>query len=60
MPPSRYFLRTGYDTGADVGRFSAGFGLRMPWRRSDLRIDYAFTDGGPLLAIHRWSVVLPL
>lgn len=56
----RYFLRTGYDTGADVARFSAGFGLRFPWKLSHLQIDYAYTDGGPLLAIHRWSVVLPI
>jgi hypothetical protein len=56
----RYFLRTGFDTGADAARFSAGGGLRFPWRNSNLCIDYAFTDGGPLLAIHRWSMVLPL
>ena len=55
-----YFVRTGYDAGADIARFSAGLGIRFPWRASHLCVDYAFTDGGPLQAIHRWSMVLPL
>jgi len=56
----RYFVRGGFDTGADVAKFSGGLGLKIPWGKSHMRIDYAYTDGGPLLAIHRWSVVLPL
>jgi hypothetical protein len=56
----RYFARVGLDAGADTGRFSAGLGIRFPWKESDLAIDYGYTDGGPLLAIHRWSLVLPL
>jgi hypothetical protein len=55
----RYIGRTGYDGGADAAKFSAGLGFRIPFRGSDLAIDYAYTDGGPLLAIHRWSVVMP-
>ncbi len=55
----RYIVRTGYDGGADAAKFSAGLGLRLPFRGSDMAIDYAYTDGGPLLAIHRWCVVLP-
>jgi hypothetical protein len=56
----RYILRTGYDGGADAAKFSAGFGVRVPLSGSELGVDYAYTDGGPLQAIHRWSVVLPL
>ncbi|MBD3162690.1 MAG: PorV/PorQ family protein [Candidatus Eisenbacteria bacterium] len=56
----RYFARTGYDSGADTMNFSAGLGLRIPWAGSEMVVDYAYTDGGPLLAIHRWSLVLPL
>ncbi len=55
----RYIVRSGYDGGADAAKFSAGLGLRLPFRGSDMAIDYAFTDGGPLLAIHRWCVALP-
>ena len=56
----RYFARTGYDSGADAMRFSAGLGLKLAWAGSQMMIDYAYTDGGPLLAIHRWSLALPL
>lgn len=56
----RYLARAGYDGGADAARLSAGLGVKLPFRGSDLRVDYAYTDGGPLLAIHRWSVLLPL
>jgi hypothetical protein len=55
----RYFVRTGMDPSADAMKFSAGLGLSLPFAGSNLKIDYAYTDGGPLLAIHRWSVVLP-
>jgi hypothetical protein len=55
----RYLVRTGYDGGADAAKFSAGLGIRLPFRESELSIDYSYTDGGPLLAIHRWCVVLP-
>ncbi len=56
----RYYLRAGADPSADAADYSAGLGLRLPFRGSSLRVDYAYTDGGPLLAIHRWSVALPL
>ena len=56
----RYFARTGFDPSADATRFSAGLGVRLPFAGSHLQLDYAYTDGGPLLTIHRWSVVLPL
>jgi len=54
-----YFLRAGMDPAADAARFSAGLGVKIPLSKSDMRIDYAYTDGGPLLAIHRWSVLVP-
>lgn len=57
---NRYYLRAGADPGADAAHFSAGLGVRLPLNGSRLVVDYAYTDGGPLLAIHRWSVVLPL
>lgn len=55
----RYILRAGMDPNADAAKYSAGLGLAVPFAGSNLKIDYAYTDGGPLLAIHRWSVVLP-
>ncbi len=55
----RYYARAGMDPGADAAKFSAGLGLSIPLAGSNLKIDYAYTDGGPLLAIHRWSVVMP-
>ncbi|MBM3286826.1 MAG: PorV/PorQ family protein [Candidatus Eisenbacteria bacterium] len=57
---TRYVARAGFDGGADAAKFSAGLGVRLAMRGSETRIDYAYTDGGPLLAIHRWSVVVPL
>lgn len=56
----RYLIRTGYDGGADALKFSAGAGVRVPMASSSLVVDYAFTDGGPLQAIHRWSLTVPL
>lgn len=57
---NRYYLRAGADPSADAAHYSAGLGIRLPLNESHLLVDYAYTDGGPLLAIHRWSVVLPL
>lgn len=55
----RYRARAGMDPNADAAKYSAGLGLAVPLAGSNLKIDYAYTDGGPLLAIHRWSVVMP-
>lgn len=55
----RYCARLGLDPSADAAKFSAGLGVALPFAGSDMKIDYAYTDGGPLLAIHRWSVVMP-
>ena len=55
----RYRARAGMDPNADAAKYSAGLGLAVPLAGSNLKIDYAYTAGGPLLAIHRWSVVMP-
>jgi len=52
----RYALRTGYNFNSDVMRFSAGLGITMPMNLAHGTIDYAYTDGGPLMGINRLSL----
>jgi len=52
----RFALRSGYNFNADALRFSAGIGLAVPVGKSQGSIDYAYTDGGPLLGVHRLSL----
>lgn len=51
-----YSLRTGYDFEADEMGFSAGLGLRLRLGGRQGTLDYAFTEGGNLSAVHRWSL----
>src|SRR5690606_4081738 len=51
-----YALRTGYDFAADEMGFSAGLGLRLRLGDRQGTLDYAFTEGGRLAAVHRWSL----
>lgn len=52
----RYSLRGGYNFNADVMRLSGGFGAVVPLGTAQTSIDYAYTDGGPLLGVHRMSL----
>jgi hypothetical protein len=52
----RYSLRGGYNFNADVMRLSGGFGAVVPMKLAQASIDYAYTDGGPLLGVHRVSL----
>jgi hypothetical protein len=52
----RFALRTGYNFRADALKLSAGAGFVAGLGQSTLNIDYAYTDGGPLGAIHRMSL----
>jgi hypothetical protein len=51
-----YALRAGYDFAADELAFSAGLGWRLRLGNHEGVLDYAFTDGGNLEAVHRWSL----
>ncbi len=51
-----YALRSGYDFAADEMRFSAGLGVRLMLGERQGTFDYAFTEGGHLEAVHRWSL----
>ena len=51
-----FALRTGYNFNADVLRFSAGAGFVIDVGRAHGSLDYAYTDGGPLLSVHRLSL----
>ncbi|MCA9728717.1 MAG: PorV/PorQ family protein [Candidatus Eisenbacteria bacterium] len=51
-----YALRAGYDFAADELAFSAGLGLRLHLLDRDGTLDYSFTEGGNLSAVHRWSL----
>lgn len=48
-----YAFRAGYDFSADELAFSAGVGLRVRFSGQDAIVDYAFTEGGHLEAVHR-------
>jgi hypothetical protein len=51
-----YALRTGYDFAADEMGFSAGVGFRLDIAGRKGLLDYAYTQGGHLSAVHRWSL----
>ncbi len=52
----RYSLRCGYNFNSDIMRLSAGAGIAVPLKLAQGTIDYAYTDGGPLLGINRLSL----
>ena len=52
----RFALRTGYDFSADEMGFSAGLGLKLVLLGRSGSIDYAFTEGGNLSSVHRWTL----
>jgi hypothetical protein len=51
-----FALRTGYDANADLLRFSAGAGFVAAFAGLRGSLDYAYTDGGDLGAVHRMSL----
>jgi len=52
----RLSLRSGYNFQADELKFSAGAGLFAALGDTEATIDYAYTDGGALGAINRFSL----
>jgi hypothetical protein len=53
-----FALRVGGKFNYDVGAFTAGAGVRLPWGDRDLRIDYGFQELGLLGNPHRYSLTL--
>jgi long-subunit fatty acid transport protein len=51
-----FALRTGYNLRADAMKFSAGTGFSGEFGDFRGALDYAYTDGGPLGAVHRISL----
>jgi len=51
-----FSLRTGYNMNVDIAKFSAGAGFVTGLGRTSETIDYAYSDGGNLGAIHRVSL----
>ena len=51
-------LRSGYNLRADAMKFSAGAGFSGTFGDYRGALDYAYTDGGPLGAVHRISLGL--
>ena len=51
-------LRSGYNLRADAMKFSAGAGFSGTFGDYRGSLDYAYTDGGPLGAVHRISLGL--
>ncbi len=49
-------LRSGYNFNADEMNFSAGAGVRAGVGTLDGQFDYAYTDGGLLGSIHRFTL----
>ncbi len=52
----RLALRSGYNFNADALKLSAGAGLFAPLGQHRATIDYAYTDGGHLGAVHRLTL----
>ncbi len=52
----RIAVRTGYNLNADEFKFSAGAGLYPNFGTTRGSFDYAYTDGGFLGAVHRFSL----
>ena len=53
---NRLALRSGYNFNADALKLSAGAGLFAPIGQHRATIDYAYTDGGHLGAVHRLTL----
>ena len=53
-----FALRSGYNLRADALKFSAGAGFMGEFGTFRGALDYAYTDGGPLGAVHRISLGL--
>ena len=56
----KYALRAGYDFAADEMAFAAGLGLQLDFSGRVGTLDYAFTEGGNLNTVHRWSLGIAL
>ena len=52
----KYFLRVGDKFNYDEGTFSLGAGVRLPWNKRELRLDYAYQDLGHLEQAHRFTL----
>lgn len=52
----RIAVRTGYDFSADEMAFAAGLGFRTELGGRAGSLDYAYTEGGRLPTVHRWSL----
>jgi hypothetical protein len=52
----KYFLRAGDKFNYDEGTFSLGAGVRLPWNKRELRLDYAYQDLGRLEQAHRFTL----
>ena len=52
----KYFLRAGDKFNYDEGTFSLGAGVRLPWNKRELRLDYAYQDMGTLEQAHRFTL----
>lgn len=52
----RYFLRVGEKFNYDEGTFSIGGGLRVPFNKMELRLDYGYQDMGLLNEAHRFTL----
>lgn len=53
-----FALRVGGKFNYDIGGFTAGGGLRLPWGDRDLRVDYGYQEFGILGQNHRYSVTM--
>jgi long-subunit fatty acid transport protein len=51
-----FALRGGYNFGADALKWSTGAGFNGSFANLRGALDYAYTDGGPLGAVHRMSL----
>ena len=52
----RYFVRVGEKFNYDEGTFSVGGGLRVPFNKMELRLDYGYQDLGLLNEAHRFTL----
>ncbi len=52
----KYFLRVGDKFNYDEGTFSLGAGVRLPWNKRELRLDYAYQDLGHLKQVNRFTL----
>jgi hypothetical protein len=52
----KYFLRIGDKFNYNEGTFSLGGGVRLPFNKLELRLDYAYQDLGHLEQAHRFTL----